>query len=371
MLALAGGAVAPTSAGATRKDFFPKVISLPNGFQPEGISTGRGTSFYVGSVANGAIYRGSVRTGAGAILVPGRTGRVAGGTEVDRRNRLFVAGGPTGVGRVYDAGSGAERKSYRFTAGTSFVNDVVVTRDAAYFTDSSNPVLYVVPIGHRGRLGHARTLPLTGALQDAPGFNANGIEASPDGRTLLVVQSNTGLLFAVSAKTGFTRKVDLGGASLLNGDGLLRRGRTLYVVRNMNNEYCGDPARPVVSVRHGDPHHHRPEFPGADHGGPLRAVPVRGQRAIRHTADPADDLHGRPGDGPLTEGSRAAAGSRRVCQFAPAAGVANSKLRREPTGRREPAGGGRRTRRWGAANPPVGGGEPAVGAANSGSCECP
>ena len=106
MLALAGGAVAPTSAGATRKDFFPKVISLPNGFQPEGISAGRGTSFYVGSVANGAIYRGSVRTGAGAILVPGRTGRVAGGTEVDRRNRLFVAGGPTGVGRVYDAGSG-------------------------------------------------------------------------------------------------------------------------------------------------------------------------------------------------------------------------------------------------------------------------
>ena len=236
MLALAGGAVAPTPAGATGKDFFPKVISLPNGFQPEGISTGRGTSFYVGSLANGAIYRGSVRTGAGSILVPGRTGRVAVGTEVDRRNRLFVAGGPTGVGRVYDAGSGAELKSYRFTAGTSFVNDVVVTRDAAYFTDSSNPVLYVVPIGHRGRLGHARTLPLTGALQDVPGFNANGIEASPDGRTLLVVQSNTGLLFAVSAKTGFTRKVDLGGASLLNGDGLLRRGRTLYVVRNMNNE---------------------------------------------------------------------------------------------------------------------------------------
>ena len=237
MLALAGGAVAPTPAGATGKDFFPKVISLPNGFQPEGISTGRGTSFYVGSLANGAIYRGSVRTGAGSILVPGRTGRVAVGTEVDRRNRLFVAGGPTGVGRVYDAASGAELKSYRFAAaGTSFVNDVVVTRDAAYFTDSSNPVLYVVPIGHRGRLGHARTLPLTGALQDVPGFNANGIEASPDGRTLLVVQSNTGLLFAVSAKSGFTRKVDLGGASLLNGDGLLRRGRTLCVVRNMDNE---------------------------------------------------------------------------------------------------------------------------------------
>ena len=98
MLALAGGAVAPTSAGATGKDFFPKVISLPNGFQPEGISTGRGTSFYVGSVANGAIYRGSVRTGAGAILVPGRTGRVAGGRRsTGATGSSWPAGRPVSV----------------------------------------------------------------------------------------------------------------------------------------------------------------------------------------------------------------------------------------------------------------------------------
>ena len=45
---------APVLARGT--DFFPKVIDLPNGFQPEGISIGRGTSFYVGSLVNGAIY---------------------------------------------------------------------------------------------------------------------------------------------------------------------------------------------------------------------------------------------------------------------------------------------------------------------------
>ena len=119
---------------------------------------------------------------------------------------------------------------------TTFVNDVVVTKDAAYFTDSINPVLYVVPIDRHGRPGAARTLPLTGELQYVEGFNVNGIEASPDGRTLLLVQSNLGLLFRASARTGVTAQVDLGGASLTNGDGLLRRGDTLYVVRNRLNE---------------------------------------------------------------------------------------------------------------------------------------
>lgn len=237
MLALVGGAVtgaAPASAGQAR-DLFPKVISLPDGWQPEGIATGRGTSFYVGSLADGAIYRGSVLTGRGAVLVPGQAGQVAVGIEVDRRNRLWVAGGATGAARVYDAGSGRLIASYQLATGATFINDVVVTQDAAYFTDSVNPVLHVVPID-RGRPGTARTLPLTGELQYAEGFNVNGIEASPDGRTLLLVQSNLGLLFRASARTGVTDQVDLGGASLTNGDGLLRRGDTLYVVRNRLNE---------------------------------------------------------------------------------------------------------------------------------------
>ena len=157
--------------------------------------------------------------------------------------------------------------SYQFATGTTFVNDVVVTRDAAYFTDSLNPVLYVVPIGRGGRLGEARTLPLTGELQYTDGFNVNGIEASPDGRTLLVVQSNNGpALPAVRARTGTTTQVDLGGASLTNGDGLLRRGRTLYVVRNRLNQIAVVDTRPRVPVRHRHRHDHRPELRRADHG---------------------------------------------------------------------------------------------------------
>ena len=65
VLALTGGEVATASTHGTGNGQFPQVISLPNGFRPEGISAGRGTSFYVGSLVDGAIYRGDVRTGAG------------------------------------------------------------------------------------------------------------------------------------------------------------------------------------------------------------------------------------------------------------------------------------------------------------------
>ncbi len=47
------------------------MIALPNGFQPEGITTGKRHTFFVGSRATGAIYKGSLRTGKGEILVEG------------------------------------------------------------------------------------------------------------------------------------------------------------------------------------------------------------------------------------------------------------------------------------------------------------
>jgi sugar lactone lactonase YvrE len=241
--AAAPGAAAarPAAAGgAAAHAIFPHIISLPDGFQPEGITTGRGASFYDGSVANGAIFRGDVVTGRGSILVPGVAGRAAAGLEVDARNRLFVSGAGTGAARVYDARTGRELASYQFLApNAGFINDVVVTDRAAYFTDSINPVLYVLPFGPGGRLPAAdrfRTLPLTGDLVFLAGFNANGIETTPDGRQLIVVQSNTGKLFTVPPATGVARLIDLGGATLPNGDGLLRRGRTLYAVQNVLNQ---------------------------------------------------------------------------------------------------------------------------------------
>jgi sugar lactone lactonase YvrE len=214
---------------------FPQVIQLPNGFQPEGIEVGNGNTFYVGSRTTGAIYRGNLRTGAGAVLVPGGQGRSATGIEFDR-NRLIVAGAGTGDAFVYNARTGALLRSYNFADGDTFINDVVVTPRAAYFTDSRKAVLYKVAIGPGGALGAATTVPLGSPFVLGSGFNLNGIDATPNGRTLIAVQSNNGKLWRIDAATGANQEITLaGGQTVPNGDGILLDGRTLYVVQNTNN----------------------------------------------------------------------------------------------------------------------------------------
>jgi sugar lactone lactonase YvrE len=228
--------VAAVVASPLRADApFPATIPLPNGFQPEGIAVAPGGTFYVGSIPSGAIYRGNVRTGAGSVLVPGVSGRAALGLKVDQHQRLFVAGGPTGKAFVYDARTGALLAQYQLTMAQTFVNDVVVTRGGAYFTDSVNQVLYRVPIAPNGSLGpQAQTIPLTGDIVYQPGFNANGIDATTDGKTLVLVQTNVGKLFTVDPATGVTHEIALDEA-VTTGDGILLAGRTLYVVRNTQN----------------------------------------------------------------------------------------------------------------------------------------
>ena len=235
-----GSAATALSATAAPGTNFPATIALPNGWLPEGIAIGKGTTFYSGSRANGAIYRGDVRTGEGAIFAPGVPGRVAVGLSLDQRGRyLFAAGGPTGNGYVFDASSGDLVATYSLTSPGTFINDVIVTRTAAYFTESTQAVLYRVQLAQGGRVdpaAPAETIPLGGDWQQVPGFNANGIEATPDGRWLIVVNSSTGALYRVDPDTGNASRLDLGGASVSAGDGILLEGSTLYVVRNQLNE---------------------------------------------------------------------------------------------------------------------------------------
>ena len=240
-------ALAALPSSAHRGKDFPKTIALPTGFQPEGIAI-HGKTFYVGSIPTGAIYSGNVRTGAGDILVAPVVGRAAIGVEFDRRNdRLFVAGGGTGKGFVYDADDGTLIKEYQLTTLTPrFINDVVVTRRGAFFTDSNNQQLYKIPIGNGGALGAAsETLPLTGDLSYSAGFNLNGIDAARNGKWLVVVQSNEGKLFRVNPRTGVTRELSLTGGDVTAGDGLLLDGKTLYVVQNQLNRIA------VIRVDHG------------------------------------------------------------------------------------------------------------------------
>jgi hypothetical protein len=196
---------------------FPEIIPLPDGWGPEGIAIGPGTNFYVGSLVTGAIYKGSLRTGAGGILVPPRPGeRFAVGLSHDRRsNYLFVAGAFAGQGYVYDAASGADAGVFQLTAPGSLINDVVVTREAAYFTDSFRPALYRLPLGPGGRLpapGAAEEVPLAGEFLHVPGeINANGIDATPNGDWLVVGNLVLGTLYRVDPWSGYASQIDLGG----------------------------------------------------------------------------------------------------------------------------------------------------------------
>ena len=115
-----------------------------------------------------------------------------------------------------------------------------MTDKAAWFTDSSAPQLYMLPLGRHGRLpgqDKVRTLAVSGDFEpEAGGPNLNGIVAARGGRTLLSVQTVTGKLFRISPRTGVAREVDLGGATLENGDGMLLAGRVLFVVQNRSNQ---------------------------------------------------------------------------------------------------------------------------------------
>jgi hypothetical protein len=142
----------------------------------------------------------------------------------------------TGRAFVYDASTGEDIATFELAAGPAFINDVVLTRTAAWFTDSLNPVLYRVPISKKGALGPPETVPLTGDIVYQAGFNANGIDASKHGDVLVIVQSNTGRLFTVDPDSGVTREIDLGGATVERGDGLLLRRGTLFVVQNIFNQ---------------------------------------------------------------------------------------------------------------------------------------
>jgi len=217
---------------------YPETIPLPNGWQPEGIATGFGNDFFAGSRSMaGGIFKGNLKTGQGSVLVQG--GGAATGMKVDNRNRLFVSGADTGQARVYRAGNGKLLRQYTLTSDPSFINDVTLTRHAAYYTDSVNQRLYVLRLKRHGRLpAHARTLPLTGDLQydtDPSTFELNGIAAAGHDR-LITVQSRTGKLFLVNARNGRTHEIDLGAGSVPNGDGILLKGRTLYVVQNQDNK---------------------------------------------------------------------------------------------------------------------------------------
>ncbi|GHH76281.1 superoxide dismutase [Promicromonospora soli] len=246
---LALGLAAVTTASATETNtpattevavsasdrVFPSTLSLPDGSVPEGIAIS-GIHAYVTSFADGTVYKLNLATGRYKVLSPA-TGTGAVGIML-HDGRLFVAGGTAGTVRVLDPGSGEELASYTVgTTGQTFINDFTVLDGVVYATDTFSPVLHKLPLGENGELPAAdqvETIALDG-ITYSEGFNVNGITTTPDGEALLLVQTNTGLLYRVEESTGAADQVDVGEADLTWGDGMLLEGNTLYVVRNFPN----------------------------------------------------------------------------------------------------------------------------------------
>jgi hypothetical protein len=229
---VAVGSIAVPAANADHRQF---QILLPGATSAEGIASGTGSTFYAGDLFAGDIFRGDIQKGTAEKFIDNPPGRNALGLRVDVADKLlFVAGGFDGRGYVYDLKTGATLATYQFSTAPSVINDVALTKEGAWFTNSLQPELYFVPIVG-GSPGSFTTLHLSGpAAEVTPGFNNNGIQATADGSTLVVAHSNQGALNAVDPATGASRTIE--GVSVPNVDGILMEGRTIYAVQNFSNQ---------------------------------------------------------------------------------------------------------------------------------------
>ena len=246
-MALITQALVNQSVSAAEKSFPYKIVHS-TGFQPEGFTIGKGTTAYSGAL-NGTIYKLDLRTGEGEILVDGEVQQDPPNPDVvnilgmrvdSRTNYLFVAGGLTGKAFVYDADSGSLIAEYQLAnENESMINDLTITDDAVYLTDSSNNYFYRLPLDPKGGLpldpDAATAIPLTGDFELGDVTEccaANGIVATANGKTLIIGHSNAALLYRVDPITGEADKISADVVEF--PDGLVLVNRVLYIISPTN-----------------------------------------------------------------------------------------------------------------------------------------
>jgi sugar lactone lactonase YvrE len=236
LLALLLPTALPAGAATLSAD---DVIVLRGANSAEGIAAGEGTTFYAGELLTGDIFRGDIHDGKARRFIDAPEGRMAVGMKADTRNDLlFVAGGTTGKAFVYDTDTRKPVKEYDLAPG--FINDVTLTRDGAWFTNSATPELYFVPLSGHGELGGAadvKTLKVRGEAGKPlqPGqFGFNGIAAADDDDVLIVAHTQNQALYAVDPGTGKSKRIK--GPDLKFIDGILLKDHTVWAVQNMANQ---------------------------------------------------------------------------------------------------------------------------------------
>jgi hypothetical protein len=233
--ALAGPAYADDGRHDHRE--LPDTVALPDGLRPEGITSGPGTTFYVGSVSDGRIVTGDLLGVGTTVLLPPAAGRSLRGLFHDRHTGLVWAVGSLGAEShvwAVDDTTGAVVADV-LVPGGGFLNDLVLTERAVWVTDSSVDRLTRIALNRRGlpRGTDPTFLPLVGDWPaTAPGaFGANGIRELHDD-SLVINNSTAGGLWRVNRRTGVAREIEvLGGPRPVSGDGLVLVGHTLFDVR--------------------------------------------------------------------------------------------------------------------------------------------
>jgi sugar lactone lactonase YvrE len=243
LLALMAALAAPAAAARPAQ-----VIVLPGASSAEGIAAGRGATFYAGDLFRGDVFRGNIQRGTAKLFIDAPEGRQAVGMAVDvAHGLLFVAGGFTGQAYVYDTRTGATVATYQFAAPpATLVNDVAVTKDGAWFTDSFQAQLYFVPVSRAGVPGPFRTLALSGPAAEISGeVNLNGIQSTANGKTLIVAHSANAQLYTVDPTSGSSATI--AGVSVPNVDGIVLAGRRLWAVQNFSNQVSRIRLRPDLT----------------------------------------------------------------------------------------------------------------------------
>ena len=261
VLALFAALAAPTAIAQVQ------FVSLPEKQQyPEGVAVS-GDHMFTASADDGIVTRTNLRDGGVTVLAEPETLLPTGesgfprmlGMKVDRWGRLWIAAGRTGKILVLDSDDGRLIKEMAVSASGSLLNDLVVTEDAAYVTDTLKPFLWRVPVSESAIGDPEPWIDFTGsALEYEAGRNLNGIALTSDGSGLLVIQMDKGVLFRIDLATKEVAQVDTGDEDISGGDGLQVHGDLLYLVRQPYAEVVtirlasGDLSGEVVS-RFGDP----------------------------------------------------------------------------------------------------------------------